>query len=249
MNYDNYNREERYLCAHLFRLLHEWISSDSSAQQLESLLSLSGLDTPPTERHTIGIFFEVALIRDAYFARKPNASGFMDQLVSVVARQEEVSNFTAFSQLPEVLQDSSRTHPKQIRQKADDQSIELSREDSRVYGAVQGMFNAKPDLAITLPSAIIAYEAKFTQAFDDEQTTRTKKIAEVWSEVLFEDLGFGNPPAALVATIGPSRASPDISWEWIFERTSETYPSDDRTFIAIQNAVQLLSETVYGSKT
>ena len=59
------------------------------------------------------------------------------------------------------------------------------------------MFNAKPDLAITLPGIVIAYEAKFTQAFGREQTSRTERIVEVWRTLLYDDLGFASPPNAL----------------------------------------------------
>lgn len=246
MEYDSYNREERYLCAHLFRLLHEWVGPSAPEDQFAGFLKKSGLDESSTIELPVGIFFEVALIRDAYFAIKPDVGEFMDHLVSVVARQEKLENFTSFSHLPKVLQDPSQTHPKQIRRKAESEGIQLSEEDSRLYGAVQGMFNAKPDLAITLPGVIIAYEAKFTQPFDPEQTSRTESIAQVWSEVLFEDLGFDNPPDTLVATIGPRRAGPDISWEWLSDRVGEIYPPEDRTYIAMQNAVDLLSDNTAG---
>ena len=246
MEYDSYNREERYLCAHLFRLLHEWAAPNADRKQLDSFLEKSGIDEVSTADSFPGIFFEVALIRDAYFARKPEVGEFMDHLASVVAQQENLSKYSSFTQLPEVLQDPKQTHPNQIRKKASSEGIQLSQEDSRLYGAIQGMFNAKPDLAITMPSTVIAYEAKFTQPFDAEQTSRTESIAQVWSEVLYRDLGYESSPSAIVATIGSSEADPDISWEWIFDRAAETYPPEDRTYIAIQGAVDLIQGNTAG---
>jgi hypothetical protein len=241
MKYDTYNREERYICAHLFRLLHEWAVSERLGHHFVAFLKKSGVDDTRAASHPTGIFFEVALIRDAYFSCKPRVDEFMDKIVGVVARQEELDTYTSFSDLADVLKDPSKTHPKQIRHKAASEGIHLSKEDSRLYGAIQGMFNAKPDLAVTVPGVIIAYEAKFTQAFESEQTSRTEKITQVWSEILYEDLGFKNPPSYFVSTIGPGKLKPDISWEWLLRVAGETFATDDRTYIALQNAVSLLS--------
>ena len=108
------------------------------------------------------------------------------------------------------------------------------------------MFNAKPDLAITLPGIVIAYEAKFTQAFGREQTSRTERIVEVWRTLLYDDLGFASPPNALTAAIGPQSAKPDISWEWLLDLATETYPLEDRTRLAIQSAVRWLIQNSAG---
>ena len=246
MEYDTYNREERYLCAHLFRLLHEWAPPQAPGQHFAAFLERSGVDAERAGSHPTGIFFEVALIRDAYFARKPEVERFMDRLAGIVARQEQLDNYTPYSDLPDVLRDPSRTHPKQIRRKATSEGIKLSKEDSRLYSAIQGMFNAKPDLAITTPAVIVSYEAKFTEAFDPRQITRTEKIAEVWSQILYEDLGYEYPPSFLASTVGPARSAPDVSWEWLLDLVRETLVPQDRTLIAFENAVALLAGNVAG---
>lgn len=87
--YDTYNREERYICAHLFRLLQEWASPVASGHQFAAFLKKSGVEVAREASRPTDIFFEVALIRDAYFACKPEVEEFMDRLAGVVARQEE----------------------------------------------------------------------------------------------------------------------------------------------------------------
>jgi len=52
--------------------------------------------------------------------------------------------------------------------------IELTRYENSLYGAIQGTFNARPELAMTLSNSLIVYEAKYTQPFDDAQLKRTK---------------------------------------------------------------------------
>lgn len=135
-NYDEYNREERFICSHLFRLLHEPRDEYRAIRDF--------LDTPDL-KDTFKIYAEVALIRDAYFVRKPNHFDFMNRLVDIVMKQEDVQNCRSYEDLPSRLSDASKTHPKQIKQRAGD---ELSSEEKKVYGAIQGMFNAKPDLVI-----------------------------------------------------------------------------------------------------
>ena len=56
--------------------------------------------------------------------------------------------------------------------------------------------------------------------------------------MLFSDLGFLKIPAAVVAKIGPNKRDPDISWEWIFGLVKNTYPENDRSYIAFNNAVK-----------
>ncbi len=243
MNYDYYNREERALCAHLFRLLHEWIAPASDPVFITSFLNRSGLDVGQEDLVGTRIYIEVALIRDAYFHRKPNIESFMDDLALEIIRQEDLDQVRMYSVLPDVLKDPSRTHPGQIRRKAKEIGIELSRDENSLYAAIQGMFNAKPDLAITTTDSIIVYEAKYTQPFDAQQLRRTEHICQVWSKLLYSDLGFEAPPRTIVSKIGPTVFEPEVSWEWIFHLVEQTYPSNDRTYIAMRNAVNYLSET------
>ena len=243
MDYDYYNREERALCSHLFRLLHEWIVPGGGSTLIGRFLSQSGLVEGQQDLGEIKIYVEVALIRDAYFHRKPSIEPFMNDLAMEIIDQEHLSQVRIYSDLPDILKDSAQTHPGQIRRKAKDHDIDLSRDENSLYGAIQGMFNAKPDLAIATGDSLIVYEAKYTQPFNEQQLKRTDRICQVWSKLLYGDLGFESPPKAIVSKIGPEVFNPEVSWEWIFDLAKLTYPATDRTYIAMRNAVKYLSET------
>ena len=225
MDYDDYNREERYTCSHLFRLLHEPVDGYRPIREFLKR---------PVKLGQFRIYSEVALIRDAYFARKPNTGRFMDDLVRLLMAQESVVNCRLYTELPWELCDGSETHPRQIREKA---RGALLPEEERVYGALQGMFNAKPDLAICVgDNDLFVYEAKLTLNFDARQAARTKRIGEVWTRLLFEDLGFPRQPNVTVLKLGLSRYAPDVSWEQIATLAATVYPPGDRTRAALAQA-------------
>jgi hypothetical protein len=244
MNYDAYNREERAACAHLFRLLHERLAAEPDASPLRQVLRLLrprlkfSAGTPELRADGAAIFAEVALIRDAYQHRKSEPGAFMDALVRLVAKQEGVSEVRAWSALPWPLNDPSRTHPTQIAQKGREENL-LTEAERRVFGAVQGMFNAKPDLVFVLSSCVIVFEAKLTERFDEEQLARTRKIAEVWSSLLFEDLGFAEPPPFAIARLGDAGTGVDLSWQELSSIASDCYAVNDRTRIALGRAASL----------
>lgn len=249
IHYDTYNREERAICAHLFRLLHEQLhlKERSPLGQFLSLLSKAKLEysnsTPDfssLKYKNVAIYCEAAIIRDAYYNSKPDVNDFMDNLTKLLMKQEKVEECTLYSQLPSALNDISSTHPKQIRQKADEKGISLTKGEKDVYGAMQGMFNAKPDLVITIDDLLLVCEAKFTEKFDDKQISRTEKIAQVWAELLYEDLGFTEKPIYTVFKLGAANSNPDISWEEVSEIAEQTYPEDDRTRVAIRSGVEIL---------
>lgn len=169
LDYSIYNREERDICAHLFRLLLE---DQPNWGPLCKFLGVGSVMNPR-------VYCEVALIRDAYHARKPYSDGFMTDLVELVARQEKVASHTPFQELPDAIKDPKSTHPKQIRFKLKDVCGELPESDNAVYGAVQGMFNAKPDLAVCSGGDLYIYEAKYTLGFDRDQLQRTANIGQV----------------------------------------------------------------------
>ena len=203
----------------------------------ESLTSIDSLDFSSAT-----ILAEVALIRDAYYFRKPNVEAFMDKLVQLIKGQENVSDCRLFSQLPLELKDPKKTHPKQIRQKAKFLQVDLTPGEWSVYGALQGMFNAKPDLAILIDGFLIVFEAKFTEKFDEEQINRTKNITQIWaSELLLKDLGFSTNPSYTVAKLGDSSMNVDLSWNEVLEVAKNFYSRRDRTLIALKNGVALLS--------
>jgi hypothetical protein len=96
-------------------------------------------------------------------------------------------------------------------------NVALQEGDAVVYGSLQAMFNAKPDLLICEGNNLFVFEAKFKLGFDAAQLGRTDQIAEVWRELLYEDLGFEQQPDNKRKTIGLAKYGPDISWERIHE--------------------------------
>lgn len=223
-NYDKYNREERFICSHLFRLLHEPYNNNRAIRDFLSY----------DLKYSFKIYAEVALIRDAYFVRKPNHNNFMDRLVEIVMKQEDIQNCRLYTELPSPFNDASKTHPKQIKHQAED---ELSTDEKKVYGAIQGMFNAKPDLVICWGDNLWIYEAKFTLDFDRTQLKRTENIGNVWSSLLYNDLGFNRIPKVRVLTLGFQKYNPDVSWEHIAGIAEKVYPKSDNTRIALENAL------------
>ncbi len=234
MHYDEYNREERYLCSHLFRLLHE------PNDDYRALRQFLGCDEMV---EGFRVLAEVALIRDAYHERRSAPNGFMDKMTRLLMTQEDAPNCRVYSKLPGQLAIPSKTHPKHIRQKGIQY---LTPDEKRVYGAMQGMFNAKPDMAICCGNQLVVYEAKFTMPFDDEQLERTRKIGEVWRELLFEDLGFTAVPELHVLKLGMGVGQPGVSWESILEIAETVYPEGDRTRQAIRNAVSRFGKAKTG---
>ena len=231
MLYQKYNREERNLCAHLFRLLHEPVDDHRA---LRLFLNCEHIDS-------FALYCEVALIRDAYHARKPHVKDFLDNMLKLIGVQKNCSDFRLYSQLPHPLNDPQLTHPGQIRQKAKTSHIELSKCEDKVYGSLQAMFNAKPDLAVCLPDKIIIYEAKFTLGFDEEQIARTKNIGKIWSQLLYKDLGYDHPAPVEVKTLGLDKFNPEISWSKILEIAQKIYPNFDKSLLAFTHAIEMTS--------
>ncbi len=255
MEFDKYSREERALCSHLFRLLHEKLADyplESGLSKFIKLLSnknieWKGTDCVPDLSHlkfrNAAILTEVAIIRDKYESLKPNVHSFMDQLTGMVMKQEKVLNCRLYSKLPKELCDPFKTHPKQIRWKAKYQNIDLSQDEYRVYGAIQGMFNAKPDIAIIVDNCLISVEVKFTLRFDGIQLDRTTKITGIWaSDLLRKDFGFSSEPVYTVIKLGPSRLNSDINWSEIMEIAKCFYPENDRTYASMMSAILLLKK-------
>lgn len=257
-NYNKYNREERAICAHLFRLLHESLDrkTDSPFGKLINLILkrnikfAHGTDTfNHLEFNNIGIYTEVAIIRDYFNKTKSDPNIFMDKLVTLIMRQEEISNdCKLYSNLGDPLNNPKKTHPKQIRQKAIDSKIDLTKNEWRVYGAVQGMFNAKPDLVLTIDDMLIVIEAKFTEKFDEQQLERTNNIAQVWSELLYEDFGFTKKPDYFVVKLGASKFNADLTWKDILAISKDVYRPDDKSRIAFNLGLELLQNLNYEQK-
>lgn len=237
MDYDLYNREERYICSHLFRLLHEPMDG---YRVLRTFLRM------PAAPSRFRIFTEVALIRDAYRVRFPvkhtsmdrpvEAVRFMDDMVRLIMQQEQVASCRLYSQVLREFPDLAFIHPREIKLRA---GSRFSTAEERVYGAMQGMFNAKPDLAICLERSIVIYEAKLTSRFNKAQMERTKNISAVWAKLLYADLGFEEAPdSPTVLELGFSKSPPHVSWEFVFKLAESVYPPSDRTRMALKNALR-----------
>ena len=217
MRYIEYNREERDLCAHLFRLL---LADQPRWRPLKQLFGLEAVNDPR-------LYSEVALIRDAYHARKPDTSSFVETLCKFLANQHSVYDYTEFSELPEDLRNGYKTHPQQLRKKMSERKLLEKEGDATVYGALQALFNAKPDLAICNSRHLLVVEAKYTLGFDPNQLRRTREIGEIWSQLLYSDLGFDTVPDTKVHTLGLSKYKPDLAWEFVYEIARDLWGDDD----------------------
>ena len=127
--------------------------------------------------------------------------------------------------------------------------INLTKNEKRVYGAVQGMFNAKPDLVLTIDDKLFVIEAKFTEKFDEEQLKRTKNITEVWAELLYNEFGFSNRPNYAVVKLGASKFNADITWKDICTIAQDTYQPEDKSRIAFNLGFELLQNLDYEQKS
>lgn len=226
--YAEYNREERNLCSHLFRLL---LMDHPHYEPLKEFVGDDSIENPR-------IFSEVALIRDAYHIRADKVS-FVGQMSIIIAEQEKLSEYRTYKELPKILNNPSETYPSQIRQKAAKNNIQLNKDELNLYGSLQGMFNAKPDLIICYNDILLIYEAKFTLGFDNEQLDRTKKIGEIWKSLLYKDLEFYAPPNIKVLKLGLGKFKPDISWTDVLVIANKYLENSDLSLKAIQNAINL----------
>lgn len=226
MNYISYNREERNLCTHLFRLL---LVEKNNYQILREFLS-------PIYFNNFEIFTEVALIRDAYHNFNfQDKIKFVDEIVKIIKLQENIEDCRIYSELDSELNIPSKTHPRQIRQKAKEINYNFNSNENQVYGCLQAYFNAKPDLAIILDDEIVVYEAKLFLDFDKNQLERTNKIAEIWSKLLFKDLNYLKTPKYSVKKLGFEKFNPDISWEKIRDISSKVLPIEDKSLITLNS--------------
>ena len=111
------------------------------------------------------------------------------------------------------------------------------------------MFNAKPDLVLTVDNKLIVIEAKFTEKFDEEQLKRTNNITEVWAEILYDEFGFNDRPSYAVVKLGVSTFGADITWKDICSIAQDTYPPDDKSMIAFNLGFELLQNLDYEQKS
>ena len=227
MEYIKYNREERDLCAHLFRLI---LDDQPNWGPLKAFLKTDNVNNPR-------IFCEAALIRDAYHERKPEIDNFMTDLCGFVADQIGITNYTNYHNLDKELKNPSLTHPKQIAYKIKKGGYQHKEADLKLYGALQAMFNAKPDLVICEGNNLYVYEAKYTLGFDSVQLTRTKEISEVWQKLFYRDLGFKSKPDIHVRKLGLKKFKPTISWEDIYEIAVRYWGQNDFSTVVLSKVL------------
>lgn len=229
MEYQKYNREERDICAHLFRLL---LDDQKNWEPLKDFLGDSQVSDPR-------IYCEVALIRDAYHVRKPDIQQFMNELIDLIARQNDVISYTHFPHLPDFIKNPDQTHPKQILFKLRDRGLLEIEGNKVVYGNLQAIFNAKPDLVVCNGSNLVVYEAKYTSGFHTEQMERTKKIGCVWQKLLFRDLGFASEPSLTIRKLGMASTRPDISWETVYEIAEKHWGESDFSVVVLSKVLSV----------
>lgn len=253
--YDIFNREERYYCMHLFRLLHENLELKYSSPlgRLLNLLSRRNLEFRNGKANLSdlkfeepAIYSEVAFIRDTYHYRKPHVDIIMDPMTKLVARQESIYDFRSYSELPAPLNDPRKVHPGKLRQYARENNIQLTEDEMQLYGSIQGIFNAKPDFLIKVDNLLLVCEAKLTQTFEKQQLIRTLNIAQLWAELFYQDFGFNKPPVYTLFTIGSKRYSADITWTELMLISMKTYGPRDRTNTAFIHASSSSETNLYG---
>jgi len=214
-----YNREERDMCAHLFRLLLE---NQPKWPALKDFLGLTEIENPR-------IFCEAALLRDAYFVREGNSNldDFIDKICVKIAEQKNIKKPITYSQLLEKLK-VKKIHPREIKYKIEkSEETGISEDDKTVYKELQGMFNAKPDIVICYNDQLLIYEAKYKIQFNKKQFDRTKLIGQIWANFLYEDLGFSSVPKYDVRKIGVGLSTPHVSWEKIYDIAKRYWQESD----------------------
>jgi hypothetical protein len=241
-DYDNFNREERAMCAHLFRLLHEKLDDidKSPLKQFVEYLSHSELhfengkvDLKTLKYENVKIFSEVSIIRDKFDDLKPNTNQFIDKIIEIIKEQKGL-NCTIPPEL--------KLHPAQVLAKDKELYNNLKEDQRTVFDSLKGLFYTKPDLAITIDNLLLVCEAKFTLPFDNKQIESTRNIAEIWAKVLYKELGFESPPVFCVFKLGHNRHNEkNITWENILKIAQKYYSERDRTRKVLEAGVRLLN--------
>lgn len=232
--YDEYNREERALCAHLFRLLHEGLIQYPKDSYLKCIIDRIDKPNLPEdvrnawkciansedELRKARIYCEVALIRDAVCESRKTSSSL-----------SEVKNY--------------------YNQKLAEKPSCVGK--NKLWPEYEGLLSAKPDLVVAFPNLLLVFEAKVLMPFDNNQIERTKDIVDAWKALkiedtdgqekpLWSDLGVSNNAVSKVLKLGrESQKDISLTWEDIFEvMKDKNFPKEDRTWIAFEAAMKLL---------
>jgi hypothetical protein len=230
--YDQYNREERALCAHLFRLLHEGLIQYPKDSYLKCIIDKIDKPIVPEgvrnvwkcisncedELRKARIYCEVALIRDAVYKSKMTTSSKVEDY-----------------------------HKRKLAQKL------LCSGGNKLWPEYEGLFSAKPDLVIAFPRLLLVFEAKLLMPFDNNQIARTEDVVDAWKALkiesesgqekpLWSDLGVNDNAASVVLRLGrQSQEKISLTWEDVFQVMKDKhFPKEDRTWIAFEAAMKLL---------
>lgn len=233
-----YNREERDLCAHLFRLL---LDDQKEWKPLKKFLGKDEVENPR-------IFCEVSIILHGYVARNGEIHDYMHGLCELIAEMNEIKDYTKFAEIPlEFHKASKNIYSKRKIDKAIEECtgdelqniLNYNQEpNTSIYKTLQSMFNAKPDLAVCEGNNLYVFEAKYDSSFEPKQLKLTNQIAQVWSKLLYRDLGFEEVPNVFVLKLGRQKFKPDVSWEYVYEISKEFLGEDDFSTMVLSKVIK-----------
>ena len=152
-------REERYYCAHLFRMLVE-PAPPGRESGLAEFCTAAGVE-PAGSGDAAAVYTEVALFRDAFFAA-PDKDRFAEELYDafVPILQPQYSGRLGTPTRPAALKELlGQIHPVQYADAVE--KAELDVRDILFYREYSALFNAKPDFLLALPGWLVWIEAKY----------------------------------------------------------------------------------------
>jgi hypothetical protein len=211
--YEACNREERAICAHLFRLLLNSQHKESEPCFFVTFLRLfadSGLPDPAVaaalqaadtgQVRKAGVYAEVALIRDVYAA-----------------------DGTPFGALTAFCRRHNEKNP-------------------GLQWSERQLLSVKPDLAIVVGGVLLVIEAKFTLGFDKEQLARTASLVSAWRclGAPMRALGLAEDAPACVAKLGGLCDGPHVAWEAVADAAVASFGEEDPSVKALLRGCGLL---------
>lgn len=256
--YDKYNREERNLCAHLFRLLHEEQFLCRFLARISRNLEARALDLKCIERA----------------AEKPRKLRLLANAIKVRDLSKPVRIYMEVALLRDMLHELYKEQPTDFFQ----HGTRRDRLEAFRPGGVsaQGLLAAKPDMVIAHHDFLIVIEAKFTTGLGEDQWKFTQALAELWRDRDFwcsgdtlpclersplEWLDVHSDAPASAIFLGANRLrgdsiyegiEPHITWEDVCEVARggnedriagpRRFPESDRSLVALQHAKELLAK-------
>lgn len=228
MLYDSYNREERAICSHLFRLLLNSLHAEPDHQFFRAFLKCISASSRSDPRLTAllvargdqlsqgaRVYSEVALVRDVVATGK-------------LSRKQLDAHCREHN-------DRCRLHKAQCTSDCD---------KCEPLWEPRQLLCVKPDIAIVLADLLIVIEAKFVLDFDDEQLKRTKSLVAVWRdlETPMAALGLAPTADAFVLELGCKSRNPHIDWQTLADLAKESFGTGDPSVAALKYAQELLRD-------